>query len=193
MYGFYLSGHASPLVAEPSVKLDDFGLFLGREGAFLEVRPQVVCPSQPAALPTPHQPGLPPDGIPVTLTVRLHVFDQHRVLPCRPRPLLQRSPLSLPFTAAAAAARAVVAVPIRVRNGFLRPIKAWVRHHFRCSCQMQGDVSGAFFFFFSFLCMRIDNKEKQEKETTNRRSLCVSTERFWFWKDQGPKRKKEIK
>jgi hypothetical protein len=45
-----------PPVAELRVEVDDQRLFLLREEAALEVRPQVVGPPQPAALPAPQQP-----------------------------------------------------------------------------------------------------------------------------------------
>ena len=48
-----LRGDLRPLVAEDGVEVDDEVLLLLREGAPLEVRPQVVYPPQPAALPAP--------------------------------------------------------------------------------------------------------------------------------------------
>jgi hypothetical protein len=48
-----LRGNLRPLVAEDGVEVDDEVFLLLGEGAPLQVRPQVVYPPQPAALPTP--------------------------------------------------------------------------------------------------------------------------------------------
>jgi hypothetical protein len=85
----YLRGHTSPFVAELSVKLYDDPLLLGRKRAFLEIRPQMISPSQPTALPTPHQPAILLHRVPVPFPIRLHVLYQDGVLRSRPRPLLQ--------------------------------------------------------------------------------------------------------
>ena len=50
-----LRGDLRPLVAEDGVEVDDEVLLLLGEGAPLQVRPQVVYPPKPAALPTPLQ------------------------------------------------------------------------------------------------------------------------------------------
>ena len=85
----YLRGHTSPFVAELSVKLYNDPLLLGRKRALLEIRPQMVSPSQPAALPTPHQPAILLHRVPVPFPIRLHVLYEDGVLRRRPRPLLQ--------------------------------------------------------------------------------------------------------
>lgn len=91
----YLRGHTGPFVAELSVKVYDDPLLVGRKGALLEIRPQMISPSQPTALPTPHQPTILLHRVPVPFPIRLHVLHQDRVLRGRPRPLLQ-PPARLP-------------------------------------------------------------------------------------------------
>lgn len=49
-------GHWALPVADDGVELDDGLLFVLGELAVLEVRPEVVRPSQPATLPTPLEP-----------------------------------------------------------------------------------------------------------------------------------------
>ena len=48
-----LGSHASPFVAELGVKIDDDSLLVGRDGALLEIRAEVVGPAEAAALPAP--------------------------------------------------------------------------------------------------------------------------------------------
>ncbi len=70
----YLSGHASPFVPVLSVKLKDEPLLLGSEGTLLEIGPEVVGPSEPAALAAARQAGVPLHRVPVSLTVLPHVL-----------------------------------------------------------------------------------------------------------------------
>lgn len=85
-------GHVCPLVAVLGVELDDEARLLRREGALLEVRPQVVGPPQPAALAAPQQRRAPVHRVPVPFPVPPHVLRQHLVLLRTPHPLLQNPP-----------------------------------------------------------------------------------------------------
>lgn len=72
------------------MELDDEALLLGGEGSLLEVRSEVVGPPEAAALPAPGKARVLLHGVPVALSVLLHILNQDRVLGCRPRSLLQR-------------------------------------------------------------------------------------------------------
>jgi hypothetical protein len=71
------------------VEADDELLLLRREGAALEVRPEVVDPPEAAALAAPLQPGVPGHIAPRTLSTPQHVRHQPLVLLRRPQPLPQ--------------------------------------------------------------------------------------------------------
>lgn len=87
----YVGGHAGPFVAELGVEAEDEELLVGREGALLEIRAEVVGPAETAALSTAGQTGVLLDGVPVALSVLPHVLHQDRVFRRRPRSLLQTS------------------------------------------------------------------------------------------------------
>ena len=55
MHAFEVGSGTVP-VAEDGMELYDEVLLVGGEGPSLDVRPQIVCPPQPVALPAPHQP-----------------------------------------------------------------------------------------------------------------------------------------
>lgn len=84
-----LGGHASPLVAEFGMELNDDTLLLGGDGALLEVRPKVIRPTQPTTLATAKEPCFFLDRVPIPFAVPLHVVNQHLVLPSRPWTLLE--------------------------------------------------------------------------------------------------------
>jgi hypothetical protein len=74
-------------VAKKGVQMDDEGFFLGREGASLKVRPQVINPTKATALPAPLEAGISGDITPTTLSVVEHVIHELVILLRRPQPL----------------------------------------------------------------------------------------------------------
>lgn len=85
----YLRSHASPFVAESSMKFYDNPLFFRWKWALLEIWPQMVSPSQSTTFATPHQPAILLHGIPVPFTILLHILYQDCILHSCPWPLLQ--------------------------------------------------------------------------------------------------------
>ena len=85
----YLGGHSSPFVAKFSVEFDDDPLFFRRKGTFFEMRPQMISPSQPTTLPTPHQPGILLHSIPIPFSMLLHVLHQDGILGSGPWALFE--------------------------------------------------------------------------------------------------------
>ena len=81
--------HAWLPVAEDGVEADDEFLLLRREGAALEVRPEVVDPPEAAALAAALQAGVPGHVAPRALPAPQHVRHQLLVLLRRPQPLAQ--------------------------------------------------------------------------------------------------------
>jgi len=76
-------------VAEDGVEADDELLLLRREGAALEVRPEVVDPPEAAALAAALQAGVPGHVAPRAMPAPQHVRHQLLVLLRRPQPLAQ--------------------------------------------------------------------------------------------------------
>lgn len=78
-----------PLVSEEAMELDDELILIAGELAALEVRPQVVYPPEPAALPAPQQSCCLRERPPRTLAVVADVCGEALILLLRPRPLVR--------------------------------------------------------------------------------------------------------
>lgn len=70
------SSYQGPFIPKQTMKFDDDLIFFFSEIASLEVRSQIVYPSQPATLPTSKQPCSFREGTPAALTMSPDVIDE---------------------------------------------------------------------------------------------------------------------
>ena len=83
-----LGGDGGPLVAEEGVEVDDELLLVVGKPAALDVRAEVVCPAEAAALAAAVEPGELGQAAPAPVPVLIDVVDQQLVLLRRPRAFL---------------------------------------------------------------------------------------------------------
>lgn len=85
----YLRGHSSPFITMFGMEFNDDLFFLGCKRTFFQIRPQMICPSEPATLAAPHQSTVLLHRIPISFSMFLHVLYQDGIFRHRPRPLFQ--------------------------------------------------------------------------------------------------------
>lgn len=93
----YMGSHLSPFVAELSMKAKDKKLLFGGKRTLLQIRTEVIGPSETAALAATGEAAVALNGVPITLTMVADVLCQHSILRRRPWTFLQ-PPISSSFS-----------------------------------------------------------------------------------------------
>lgn len=85
----YMGSHLSPFVAELSMKAKDEKLLFGGEHNLLQIRMEVVDPSETTALAAMWESAVALNGFQISLTMFIDVLCQHSILCRRPWTFLQ--------------------------------------------------------------------------------------------------------